>query len=170
MLNNELMELGVEVVDLQLGFVQLDFETKRISLSEVEKIFSNNGFEIILNNDNILAEQTNVWIIKYTWQGEQELELTIYLNKNIEKSYQILSRNFSKVFEQTIERYAIKLMIERLKEKISIGKEDFSHIAYSLVYHNPSSLSRQFKKETGLSMRAYKKIGRNDRILLDKIL
>ena len=169
-LKDEMEGLGVKVNVIQLGYVQLEFNSDLIKQSQVKDIIKKNDFEIIKNKSRILAEQTKIWIIKYIWGSNFAKDLPNYLNENLGKSYQVLSRNFSKIFGQTIERYSIKLKVERVKESIQNGEKNYSQIAYSLGYQNLSALSRQFKKETGLSMRNYQKMGKNDRILIDKIL
>mgnify|MGYP002624592612 CR=1 FL=1 len=169
-LKNEMEVIGVKVNVLQLGFVQLEFDIDSIKQFQVEKIIENNDFEVIKNRDRILAEQTKIWIIKYVWESDFSKELPLFLSEGLGKSYQVLSRNFSKIFGQTIERYSIKLKVERVKESIHNGEKNFSEIAYSLGYQNPSALSRQFKKETGLSMRNYQKLGRNERLPIDELI
>ena len=80
----------------------------------------------------------------------------------------MISDNFSNIFGQTIERYAVLLKIERTKELIEMGKLNFTQIAYLLGYSNLSGLSRQFKQETGDTMKKYKE-KREVRTPLDKI-
>ncbi|HBF20446.1 MAG TPA: hypothetical protein DDW81_10135 [Cryomorphaceae bacterium] len=61
------------------------------------------------------------------------------------------------------------LKIERDNDLVEYGGMILSEIAYSLGYQNPSALSKQFKKETGMSLREYQKLGITRRIPLDKI-
>ncbi|MEO6904064.1 MAG: AraC family transcriptional regulator [Bacteroidia bacterium] len=89
--------------------------------------------------------------------------------KNLNKNYNLLSKNFSKAFGKTIERYCLLLKVERVKEFIENNNLDFSEIAFELGYQNLSALSSQFKKETGMTLKDYQKLGITKRIPIDKI-
>jgi AraC-like DNA-binding protein len=42
-------------------------------------------------------------------------------------------------------------------------------MAFELGYQNLSALSRQFKRETGITLKEYKKLGISNRIPIDKL-
>lgn len=168
-LKEELSAIGVEVKDIRLGRIQIMYNSKEIEFSKIEKILQGNEFEILKDEESILAEQTKKWILKFIWDTEQEENLSDFLSKQMNKNYQLLSRNFSKMFGQTIERYYIQFKIERVKELVEYEQLSFSEIAYSLGYQNTSALSRQFKRETGITMKAYKELETSIRIPLDEI-
>ena len=77
---------------------------------------------------------------------------------------------FSKKENITIEKYFIKLKIERVKELIQLQQLVFSDIAYLLDYSSVNHLSRQFKNITGLSMTDYKNSQVCERNFLDEII
>lgn len=168
-LNTELQATEAKVIDIQLGKVVVQFDPDKISESVIEKIIKENEFEIVWDKESILAEQTKMWIINYLWNANQQEKLSDYLNEKLNHNYDQLSKNFSKTFGKTIERYSVLLKIERTKEMIEHSELSLSEIAYGLGYQNPSALSRQFKKETGMSMKEYKKLGVSRRIPIDKI-
>lgn len=168
-LREELSAIGVEVKDIRLGRVQIMYNSKEIRFSKIEKVLQENEFEILKDKESILAEQTKKWIIKFIWDTEQEENLSDFLGKEMNKNYQVLSRNFSKIFGQTLERYYIQFKIERVKELVEYKELSFSEIAYSLGYQNTSALSRQFKRETGMTMKAYKELETSKRIPIDVI-
>ena len=168
-LKEELSAIGVEVKDIRLGRIQIMYNSKEIKLSNIEKILQENKFEILKDEESILAEQTKKWIIKFIWDTDQAENLSDFLSKQMTKNYQLLSRNFSKMLGQTIERYYIRFKIERVKELVEYNEASFSEIAYSLGYQNTSALSRQFKRETGMTMKAYKELETSNRIPLDEI-
>ena len=74
---------------------------------------------------------------------------------------------FSVTEKLTIEKYFIKLKIEKAKELIQAKELNFTEISQHLDYSNMNYLSRQFKNETGLNMSAYKDLNKNFRISLD---
>tara|TARA_R110000751_G_scaffold69925_1_gene141868 strand:+ start:4460 stop:5023 length:564 start_codon:yes stop_codon:yes gene_type:complete len=167
-LNNELNATGAKVVDIQLGKVVINYRPEKIDRSIIEHIIVGNEFEIITSENEILGEQTKRWIINYIYNSDLSTNLSSFLRSNIPKKYSMISDNFSNIFGQTIERYAILLKIERTKELIEMGKLNFTQIAYLLGYSNLSGLSRQFKQETGDTMKKYKE-KREVRTPIDKI-
>ncbi len=168
-LNNELRATGAEVVEIQLGKVVISYSPNKISQSLIDKIIQENEFEILWDKESILAEQTKRWVINYIWNTNHDETLSDYLVEKVNKNYDLLSKNFSKIFGKTIERYSILLKIERVKELIENGELSFSETAYAMGYQNLSALSRQFKRETGMTLKEYKNLDKGMRIPIDKI-
>jgi len=168
-LTTDLIANGVQVIEINLGRVVLQYDPRTTDQHLIEKILSNNEFEIIHDKFEVLAEETKKWIIDYIWNTDGTIKLSKFLEKKMTLNYSSLSKNFSMYFGRTIERYTILLKVERSKELIENGEFNFSEIAYSLGYQNPSALSRQFKRETGLSMTKYKTLGIIGRIPVDRI-
>lgn len=81
-----------------------------------------------------------------------------------------MSKTFKKIEGQTIEKFFIKLKIEKVKELIQMNKLSFSEIAYQLNYNSINHLSNQFKNLTGMTMSEYKNSQDWNRIPLDKIV
>jgi AraC-like DNA-binding protein len=52
---------------------------------------------------------------------------------------------------------------------IENGELSFSETAYAMGYQNLSALSRQFKRETGMTLKEYKNLDKGMRIPIDKI-
>ena len=168
-LNDELRQAGAEIMEIELGRVVINHDPQKISRSHIERVIRENEFSLIWDKETLLAEQTKRWVINYIRNTNLEQKLSRFIAEKMEANYESLSRNFSKVFGKTIERYGLLLKIERAKELVEYGELNLSEIAYSLGYQNPPALSRQFKKETGMSLREYQKLGITRRIPLDKI-
>ena len=96
--------------------------------------------------------------------------LSNFLAEKLNKDYSIISKAFSRSQEVTIEKYFIKLKVEKVKELIQMKNRTFSEIAYELDYKNSSHLAKQFKSITGMSMTDYRKIENWNRKPLDKIV
>lgn len=160
---------GIEVLEVELGRIKLDYNPAKIGISLIEKILIENEFEVIHDQSEILAEKTKKWIINFIWETENAGKLSSFLSVKLKVNYSALSKNFSKQFGKTIERYSTLLKIERVKELIDTGKYNFSEISLLLGYQNQSALSRQFKRETGLSMQEYRLNKSSKRIPLDRI-
>lgn len=168
-LSDELRKAGAGILEIELGRVVIIYAPEKISLSNIERVIRESEFSIIQDKQTLLAEQTKRWVINYIWNTSLEQKLSSFLADKLKVNYEHLSRNFSNAFGKTIERYSMRLKIERAKELIEYGEMDVAEVAYVLGYHNPPALSRQFKKETGMTVKEYEKQSMTKRIPIDKI-
>lgn len=167
-----LTALGLEVRHVELGRAEVGIPDNGPTLKEIDKELSRYNFKLIEDDDTILAEAVKTALINWIDSGKLESSnqsLSTYLSKELAKSYATISRVFSREEEVTVEKYFIKLKIEKAKEFVGYGKKSFSEIAYSLGYKNLQHLSRQFKEITGMSMTDYQKLKESSRTPLDKI-
>ena len=79
------------------------------------------------------------------------------LLKNFNYSYNHLSKVFKSSENISIEKYFLKLKIEKIKEYLSYDELSIKEISYKLNYNSVSHLSNHFKKVTGFSPSTYKK-------------
>lgn len=168
-LSIEFKEIDVKIIDIALGKIVLRYNPEKVSNSKIEEIIKNNEFEIIVNSEDIRADQVKRLIVEYVWSSDFQLKLSEYITKRIDLNYDSLSKLFSKTFNKTIRQYSILLKVERAKELIENDELNFSDIAYKLGYQNPSALSRQFKNVTGMNLSEYKDQKISKRIPLDRI-
>lgn len=169
-LEEKLTSAGFNIQQIELGELTL---TKPISESDYSKLLSvvhENGFDIINDESSKTVEQIKQLIIKLI-RSDQPItdNLSEYLSAEVYKDYQQLSRLFSAVEGKSIERYYILQKIERAKELIVYGEQNFTEIAHNLNYSSQQHFSRQFKKETGLSPSHFKDVKKNKRISIDQI-
>ena len=167
-LKQELEAIGVEIINVELGKVTLKINSE-IDLSTIKKIVDTNGFEVILDDNELILEEIKIALILLLDKSNDE-SLSSYLTKKIGREYSSLSKLFSKKEGITIEKYFINLKIEKAKEFIQMGNLNFSEIAYSLSYKNSSHLAQQFKTITGMSMSDYKNIKNWERKPFDQII
>lgn len=165
----ELKSTGAEILEIQLGRIVIKYDEKLTPRTKIIESICVNDFEIIRDQKLILSEQIKRWIIHYVWNTFHEEKLSNYLERKLNKSYNLISKGFHYSDRMSIERYHVILKMERTKELIEEGKLNFSEIAYSIGYQSPSALSKQFKKETGLTLKEYKNLKIGTRIPLDKI-
>lgn len=157
-------------MEIDLGRMLIEYNPIEIHHSYIERVIQENDFELIKNKETLLAEKAKIWVINYIWNSNLDQKLSEYILEKMQiRSYEKLSRTFSKTFGKTIERYCMLLKIERAKEMVEYGEVSLGEIAYSLGYQNPSALSRQFKQETGMTLREYKKLDLSQRTPLDRI-
>ncbi len=169
-LEHDLRNAGINILSLELGEVEVQDEIA-VTKDVLKEIAERNGFEIIDSNTSILVEKVKSILIKMV-AGLQKVEgkTSTVLSEELKTDYSMISKLFSACTGITIEKYLIKLKIEKAKELLQMDSLTFSEIAYSLDYSSGSYLSKQFKNETGMSMTEYKKLQKWDRITLDKIV
>lgn len=169
-IKNELLEAGVVVTKVELGRVVYKSKNIARDSKKLEKVLYENGFEILEGSDKILVEKVKQSLIQLleNLPLQKSGTLSSYLSK--ETDYSRLSRIFSYTENITIEKYFIKLKIEKVKELIQSKEYNFTGISQLLDYSSVNHLSRQFKNETGMNLSEYKVLEKNFRSSLDQIL
>ena len=169
-LEQELNRAGIGILSLELGELII-LDEASVSKDVLKEIAERNGFEIIDSHTSIIVEKVKSILIKKV-EGLQELEekTSVFLSKELKTDYSIISKSFSACTGITIEKYLIRLKIEKAKELLQMDSLTFSEIAYSLDYSSGSHLAKQFKNVTGMSMTEYKKLQKWNRKTLDKIV
>ncbi|WP_420828663.1 helix-turn-helix domain-containing protein [Maribacter polysaccharolyticus] len=173
-IKQELVAINVEVLSLELG--KLTIRTTPINVRQIDiqiaNILYSNGFEIAKSEEEMLIEEIKISLIELI----KDLPISIkvntseYLASTLHREYKILSKLFSKTEKTTIEKYFIKLKIEKAKELMQLQRYTFSDIAYLLDYSSVNHLSRQFKNISGMSMTDYKKTEDWKRNFYDEII
>ena len=170
-LKDSLDELNIKIVKVELG----EIETRH-DVSDDEKMRLNGkikkaGMELLEKKQGVLIEKIRKVMIDYVANSnyEPDIKFSVLLSKELNHSYTYLSNLFSEVEATTIEQYIIALKIERVKELIIFGEDNFSEIAHKLNYSSPAHLSAQFKKVTGLTLSHFKALKEKRRITIEKI-
>ncbi|WP_111682181.1 helix-turn-helix domain-containing protein [Winogradskyella tangerina] len=167
-LKQEFENSNIEVQQILLGEIQFSkVANKRIK--EIRQILEKNGFELVETEIEKIVTKVKQLLIHYLNLQENK-NLSDFLSIEFGKDYSFISKAFSKSEGITIEKYFIRLKIEKVKELIQMGDLNFSEIAYDLQYKNSSHLAKQFKSNTGMSMSDYKSLQKWDRKELDKIV
>ena len=173
-IKQELEELGVIVLSLELGklLVEASSKTDTDITDAVTKVLHSNDFEIVQSEGEMLVEKVKIILIQLLTQLPLHLKTNTseHLSSTLNRDYKILSRLFSKNENTTIEKYFIKLKIEKVKELIQLKRHSFSDIGHLLDYSSVNHLSRQFKEVEGMSMTDYKKTENWKRNFYDEIL
>ncbi|WP_373056399.1 helix-turn-helix domain-containing protein [Zunongwangia sp. H14] len=173
-IKQELEELGIIVFSLELGklLVEASKKTDRDITKNVARVLHSNGFEIVQSDEEILVEKIKIILIELLNKLPLQLKVNTseYLSVNLNKDYKTLSKLFSKNQETTIEKYFIKLKVEKVKELIQLRQYSFSDVAYMLDYSSINHLSRQFKEIAGMPMTDYKNLREWKRNFYDEII
>tara|TARA_R110002020_G_scaffold426552_3_gene635952 strand:- start:663 stop:1229 length:567 start_codon:yes stop_codon:yes gene_type:complete len=170
-LSSELKAENIELLEIELGRVKLNAINSEVK-GKLISILENNGFLLIDDLDQQLVEQVKVKLIKLfqILPLEMKGKLSEYLARNLHKDYSKISKVFSANEQTTIEKYFIKLKIEKAKELMQAKELNFTGISQLLDYNNLTHLSNQFRTETGMSLTEYKSLDKSLRSPLDGIL
>ncbi|MEP2770629.1 MAG: helix-turn-helix domain-containing protein [Fulvivirga sp.] len=169
-IRDEVESLGVEVIDLELG--KLVINADQVDIQKIGDIIRRNGFELIEDEEIALIEKIKLFLLSMinSLPMQRKEKLSVLLSKEMNKDYSSLSKLFSRNEHITLEKFFLKLKLEKAKELIQENKYSFSEIADLLDYANSNHLAKQFKEATGMSMTEYKKSSYWGRKPLDKII
>ncbi len=92
-----------------------------------------------------------------------------YLSHRLSHDYTYLANVFSEATGGTIEQYIIEIRIEWVKELIVTGEFNLTQISYKCNYSSVAHLSNQFKKVTGLTPSAFKRLHIKQRIIPESV-
>jgi AraC family transcriptional regulator len=156
----DLTKLGITVLDVKLGEATIVYDPEKISKDQIEVVLNELGMGLIADKDEIVVEQikqTIIELVHYMNNVDSIVRKSEYLVEKMGKSYQTLSKLFSKTEPITLEKYIILQKIERVKELAMEDKISLSEIAWMMDYSSPHHLSNQFKIITGISLSDFKK-------------
>jgi len=170
--DEELSKLGLRVKNIKLGEVMVETDDDFLPMKKIERILSENGFELIDDINAKIIEKIKVLIIDkihYSNQETGKINFSNYLSREIGKNYSHLSGLFSSKEGITIEKFIIHQKIEKVKELLAYNELTLSEIAHSNGYSSVQHLSNQFKQVTGMKPTDFKKLKEPLRKPLDKI-
>jgi AraC-like DNA-binding protein len=168
---SELEKLGVHIVSLELGEVELSQPLnpeQKLKISEQLALYE---FELIDDHKSKIIEKVKTLIIDLVHHKNAELKLNLseLIAKHIGQDYSMISNLFSEVEGITIEKYFILQKIERIKELLMYEEMSLSEISFLLNYSSVAYLSNQFKKVTGLTPSHFKQLKVKKRKSLEKL-
>jgi len=170
---DELSRLGIAVTQMELGKVETVSELTPDQLREFKNVLEENGFELLDDRKEALAEHIKNLVIDevqyFKGHKPQALNFSDYLSQKTGYEYSYLSNLFSAETGQTIEHYIIAQKVEKIKEWLSYNELTLSEMAWRLSYSSTAHLSNQFKKVTGMTPGEYKKGGALNRKTLDRV-
>lgn len=167
-----LEEEGVMFKRLQVGQAEISFDDRIMNLEAIDKILIPYGFSIIKAQDDLLVDrikQTVVDLIYHMNNMNSIVQKSEYMVEMLNMNYDKISREFRKHEPITLEKFIIRVKIERIKELLEQADYTLSEIAYMMDYSSVQHLSAQFKKVTGITVSDYKNCDECGRIPLDKL-
>ena len=167
-----LTENGLTISNLKLGEVDLIELDHEINKDRLEWQLREVGFELIYDKNEQLVALTKAAMIRLLdrlEKGEHQFKISVMLSEELNLNYQQISRTFSEVTGETIEKFFLKLKVERVKEFITYDELTLSEIAWKLGYSSVQHLSTQFKHLTGLTVSEFKSPENDERKRLDEL-
>ena len=167
----ELEKLGLRVERVKLGEAEIAGVLSPQQKESVRSALKENGFELLEDHRATLVDQIKTMIIKaiHYADSEQTENYSDFLARKTGYDYHYLSSLFPSVEGITIEKYIIAQKVERVKELLAYDELTVSEIAFKMGYSSVAHLSGQFKKTTGLTPSAFKKLGATARSPLDDV-
>ncbi len=159
------------VSHIALGEVTTTAPISDKQLDTIRKDLEALGFGLIDDKRQQTVERVKTAIIKLIYQKDliQKINLSMWLEEELNEDYAHLSAWFSELESTTIEKFFITQKIERVKELLRYEELTLSQIADQMHYSSVAYLSNQFKKVTGISPSQYKQSPENTRTPLDAV-
>ena len=166
----------IDLVPLSIKLGEIELAKNELNPSQIlilkEKLESF-GFELLDDKNSRLIEKIKNEILQYVNHQLTTLKkrnVSDYLSEKLDYDYKYISNLFSTISGVTIEHYLIQLKIEKVKELLFYNELTLNEIAFQMGYSSVAHLSKQFKKETGLTPSFFKTIkDAKKRMPLDKL-
>lgn len=159
LLKEKLTKLGYIIHQIGPGTITFSFNPENHSETDFVNLLEKYQLGIIIEKEQQLVEDTKIAIYELIHEMNNVnsvIRRSDYLVEKLGKSYQTLSRAFSKYEHTTLEKYLIQQKIERIKELVVEEEFTLSEISYMMEYSSVQYLSNQFKKIVGISVTDYK--------------
>lgn len=166
-----LERLELHPVRVVLGEAELSDPLPVARRDEVRRALEECGFELLDDPRDRLVERIRTAVIELVHYDASaaRVNLSDYLAERCHADYSLLSKLFTEACGTTVERYYIAQKIERVKELLSEGELSVGEIADLLHYSSVAHLSAQFRRETGLTPSAFRRLGEHVRCPLDEV-
>ncbi len=164
-------EAGMPDAKVKLGEVELKAPIGKEKLKKIENKLNRIGFEVLSDRISRLIGQIKTTTVDYVYgdHTKAKVNYSVYLAEQLNREYNYLSSLFSSVEGSTIEKYLIRLKIERVKELLEYGDKTLSEIAFEMGYSSVAHLSGQFKKVSGITPSRYKTKAEKERKSIDQV-
>ena len=170
-IGDALQQKNLNIAEIELGKVVIETEDIPGAKKQLIEILKINDFDLVETPEEKQVELVKIALIELVKNLEcLDIKLSDYLKDKLHQDYFTLSKVFSFNQQITIEKYFIKLKVEKVKELIHSQEYNFTEISQLLGYSNLGHLSGQFKTETGMSLTEYKAMGSTIRNSLNRIV
>lgn len=175
---NELIQAGFNVLDVELGQVRLRDSLTLNDLDRIQTILSKQGFSLIDDQRQVTVHQRAKTFVDAYFAQDADLSeiqvgtapagvrpsdqpnrrLSAQLQDALGLDYDTISSRFSKKEGITLEKYIINRRIDKVKERLVYSDETLTEIAYRTGYSSVQHLSNQFRQQTGLTPSYFRQV------------
>lgn len=159
-LQEQLERLDIKHKLLELGEIEISDSVSKESFAELQESLNRYAIFIVDNDKSQLIQRIKDTIVEMIYENDKLPTITIsqYLSDKLNFSYGYLTNIFSENTYSSIENFIIIQKIERAKKLIIEDQLTLTEVSYKLNYSSVAYLSSQFKKVTGLTPSAFKRI------------
>ena len=160
MVEAALEKLGLFGATVTLGEVETRVRMSQEQHNQLKAALAVLGLELLDDMRSTLIEKIKEVIIEMVHDGDtvREMKYSVYISSKLNYDYTYLANIFSIATGHTIEHFIISQKIERVKEVLLNNEFTLTQISYKLNYSSVAHLSNQFKKVTGLTPSAFKRL------------
>ena len=164
-------QLGMTPLEVKLGLVKLARPLESDQRKMLKEQLALGGFELLDDKHTQLINRIKSIIVEQIHYRSEAIttNFSTLLAQELHYEYSSLSRLFSAVEGQTIERFIQAQKVEKIKELLTYDELNLSEIAFQLHYSSPAHLSTQFKRISGMTPSAFRKLQAQERRSLDEI-
>ena len=169
-----LNEVGYDPVSVVVGEVVIGQSLTPEDVLTIKEILQSRGFGIAEKNNEKMVVKIHaalcIYVNELVNKERRMTKLSTFLAEVLHRSYYHLSKIFTTTTGFTIEKYFIRLRMEKAKELITQDELSIAEIAMKLGYSSQQIFSTQFKKETGKTPSEYRQDPVPVRIHWDQLL
>lgn len=168
-LQEQLERLNIKYQLLELGEIEINDGVPADVFAELQSSLNRYSIFIVNNEKSQLIQRIKDTIVEMIYENEKLPSVTIsqYLSDKLNFSYGYITNIFTENTYSSIENFIIIQKIERAKKLIIEDQLTLTEVSYKLNYSSVAYLSSQFKKVTGLTPSAFKRIVDKRRNLLN---
>ena len=153
---------GIRYMGVTLGEVTVGEPLTEQQLGMLEEQLQRLGFELLSDQRRQTVERICGGVQEWVGMTGDRPKLSTHLQARLSHEYSSLSKLFSEIKGMSIEQYMKLVRIERVKEELCYGERSIAEISYMLDFSSPAHLSSQFKSVTGMSPRAFQRLGNGE--------
>lgn len=159
-LQEQLDRLNIKYQMLELGEIEISDSVSTEAFAELQSSLNRYSIFIVNNEKSQLIQRIKDTIVEMIYENEKLPSVTIsqYLSDKLNFSYGYITNIFTENTYSSIENFIIIQKIERAKKLIIEDQLTLTEVSYKLNYSSVAYLSSQFKKVTGLTPSAFKRI------------
>lgn len=152
-IKEEMEKNNINLVHIAAGDVTLAYDENAFNETEIEKLFNNNGFQVIKNQEKIFVDRiknTVADLIQYT--ENKNASFIENLVDKLDCSFSFLSSIFAKYENLSLYEFIEKHKIEKAKYYLKSGELSVCEIAHTLEYPYSTDFEKIFYNYEGIKI------------------